>query len=377
MCSVGCVHRYKACKQLEHCPFGKHPTIPNADSHVSNESIEMSAEMELEDKTFLIAPPGHSTHATQQLDQTGGPIQHCKRINGDLICNMYRVRGKLSKARIAQVVELGTVLSFTPLNCSWATEHVGWGEDSDGRLIYEPLSRPHILAEVHDDEEPAPPAATPQLPKKVSLLPPSALSASTTALAAFRAGALDGTPGIAAGRDAALAVLGRTKALGDGWADDEDMDEEVIEEEGSRARRRALPNGRLVSCKEFRDAKAASSTSAADAAAAEQLKAFKSRRLGERVLGENATAEGQLTATSLIKTVPLMVSFIRARTGLPVKEKGDDLKAKVLALRNKPIVVCLGLEPEGYQAWLQLNTKEAPAPTAAPAAPPLNQKDAK
>ena len=79
---------YKKCKEMEHCPFGKRPTIPNADSHASNESVEMSAEMELEDKAFLIAPPGHSTHCTQQLDQTGGPIQHNKRITGDLVCNM-------------------------------------------------------------------------------------------------------------------------------------------------------------------------------------------------------------------------------------------------------------------------------------------------
>ena len=354
---------YKACKKLEHCPFGKHPTIPNADSHVSNESIEMSAEMELEDKAFLIAPPGHSTHCTQQLDQTGGPIQHNKRITGDLVCNMYRVRGKLSKARIAQVVELATVLSFTPMNCSWATEHVGWGEDCDGLLIYEPLSRPHILAELVDDESPTLP--TP-LTVPITLYPPTTAtpSASASALAAFLAGALDGVAGIAAGREAALAVLGRSKAEGDGWADEEDM-EVVIDEEGSRARRRALPNGRLVSCKEFREAKAAASTSAADAAAAEQLKAFKSRRLSERVLSENAIAERQLTDAGSIKTVPLMLSFVRARTGLPVKEKGDDLKAKVDALRNKPLSINLGLEPEGYQVWLQEQGKgREPAPTA-------------
>ena len=168
-------------------------------------------------------------------------------------------------------------------------------------------------------------------------------------------------------------MLGRSKAPRDGWDDEEDMVEEVIDEEGSRARRRALPNGRLVSCKEFREAKAASSTSASDAAAAEQLKAFKSRRLGERVLNENATAEEQLTTDGSIKTVPLMVSFVRARTGLPVKEKGEDLKAKVLALRNKPISISLGLEPESYQAWLQANTKEAPvrAPARLASAPTI------
>ena len=87
---------YKKCKELEYCPFGRRPTIPNADSHASNESVEMSAEMELEDKCFLVAPPGHSTHVLQQLDQTGGPIQHFKSVERDLIRNMYRLRGKLS-----------------------------------------------------------------------------------------------------------------------------------------------------------------------------------------------------------------------------------------------------------------------------------------
>eukprot|EP00966_Prymnesium_polylepis_P075018 1740351-Prymnesium_polylepis.1 len=108
--------------------------MPNADSHASNESVEMSAEMELEDKTLLVAPPGHSTHVLQQLDQTGGPIEHFKHIERDLVRNMYRLRGKLSKARIAQTVELGITLAFTPLNCSWATTHVGWGEDEEGKL---------------------------------------------------------------------------------------------------------------------------------------------------------------------------------------------------------------------------------------------------
>ena len=125
------------------------------------------------------------------------------------------------------------------------------------------------------------------------------------------------------------------------------------------------PNGRLVSCKEFREAKATASTSAADAAAAEQLKAFKSRRLSERVLSENAIAERQLIDAGSIKTVPLMLSFVRARTGLPVKEKGDDLKATVDALRNKPLSINLELEPEGHQVWLQEKGKgREPAPAA-------------
>eukprot|EP00966_Prymnesium_polylepis_P136641 3157465-Prymnesium_polylepis.1 len=51
----------------------------------------MSAEMELEDRAFLVAPPGHSTHLTQQLDQRGGPNQNFNRI-GPASCATPGVR---------------------------------------------------------------------------------------------------------------------------------------------------------------------------------------------------------------------------------------------------------------------------------------------
>ena len=268
---------YKACKALEHCPYGKRPTIPNADSHASNESIEMSAEMELEDGTFLVAPPGHSTHILQQMDQSGGPIQHLKHIERDLVRSMYRLRGKLSKARVAQTVELAITLAFTPLNCSWATKHVSWDEDSEGKLIYAPLSSARILAELVDDEsqEQAEGGASVAILRNASQLGTTP-SPSATALAAFKAGEMDGELGVAAARQAALAVLGRSKLEGDGWDDEEEM-EEVIEVEGSRSRRRGLPNGRLVSCQQFRESKAAQGRSASEAAALEEHQAFKKR----------------------------------------------------------------------------------------------------
>ena len=262
---------YRRCKELEDCPFGKMPTIPNADSHASNESVTMSAEMELEDQTYLVAPPGHSTHLTQQLDQTGGPIQHFKRIGWDLIRHSYRIGGKLSKARIAQAVELALALSFTPATCSWASDRVGWGEDADGNLQYDPMSRPWIVSQLVGDV--AAPLAPPGVPLEPTTTEPTPTDqpATTTdqpaticatspisppinnALAAFRAGAMDGEAGITAGRDAAMAVLGRGAKAGDGWDNEEDMENGVIDEEGSRSRRHSLPNGRCVSRREFRD----------------------------------------------------------------------------------------------------------------------------
>lgn len=84
---------YRLCRTFEHSPFGKRPTLPQADSHASNESVEMSEMMELDDEaylaSYLVAPLGHSTHLTQQLNQTGGPIQHLKRVAGALIRHYY------------------------------------------------------------------------------------------------------------------------------------------------------------------------------------------------------------------------------------------------------------------------------------------------
>ena len=142
---------YKHCKAQAFVPWGKRPTLPTADHHSSNESIEMSIEMEGDD-CYLSGGPGHSTHLLQDLDQRGGPIQHWKRILGALVCHSYRIHGALSRARIAQAVELAYVLSFTPAVCAYATTRVGWGEDADGMLNYDPLACPHIFSRLVDDE---------------------------------------------------------------------------------------------------------------------------------------------------------------------------------------------------------------------------------
>ena len=73
---------------------------------------------------------------------------------------------------------------------------------------------------------------------------------------------------------------------------------------------------------------------------------FKKRRLNARILSENAEAEAQLTSTGKILKAPLMVAFVRARTGETVQEKGAALKARVEDLRQKPpSAIQLGLEP--------------------------------
>ena len=365
---------YQRCKTLKYCPFGKRPTIPQCDGHASNESVEMSAEMELEDQAYLVEPPGHSTHLTQQLDQTGGPIQHFKRILRALLRNLYRLRGKFSRAAIARAVELAYVLSFTPAVCSWATRHVGWDEDAQGRLVYAPLSRPHILALVEDDEATPAPTAAPA--------PAVATTATTTTalavlgpsredrLAAFRSGAMDGRIGVQAAKTAALEVLGRSAGDKDGWSDAE---EETINEEGSRARRNANPRGRIVGSMEFRVERGTQARSTEAKAAAERVKVFKLRRQHLEILEVNSKAEAKLCGGAAVAasgcSVAELVAFVRARTGEVVHEKGETLQAKAQELRSKPNVIALrvGLEPEGYQDWLAEDAQEKARKKAAKA----------
>ena len=153
------------------------------------------------------------------------------------------------------------------------------------------MARPHIVSQLwdatYDAVEPTTAAAPTNPPNPATLLSPPTDS---TALAAFRAGSMDGEAGIEAGRSAALAVLGRGATAGDGWDNEEDMEDGAIEVAGSRSRRLGLPNGRCVSSREFSESKAAQGRSVTEAAAAEQLKVFKARRLALRVLAVNTLA---------------------------------------------------------------------------------------
>ena len=128
--------------------------IPQADGHSSNETMGLSAEME-EDNCNLIEPIGHSPHATQQLDQTGGPIFHAKSVLKDLVQHAYRTSpGGLSRKVIMRCVEIAVVLSHTPAVCAFATDRVGWDEDEDGGLVYAPMSRDHIVNQLVNIDAP-------------------------------------------------------------------------------------------------------------------------------------------------------------------------------------------------------------------------------
>ena len=73
----------------------------------------------------------------------------------------------------------------------------------------------------------------------------------------FRAGALDGVPGIAAARASAREVLGKGERNGDGWDNEEDMPDGTIDEAGSRARRNRNEKGSVIASANFRASRTA------------------------------------------------------------------------------------------------------------------------
>jgi hypothetical protein len=189
----------------------------------------------------------------------------------------------------------------------------------------------------------------------------------------FSTGAMDGNAGIEAARAATLEVMGKGQGDGDGWSD-EDADE-AIAEEGARGRRKGIPNGRVVAGAESRAAKAAQVQNRAAVAVDEQVRVYKARRLALRVLATNAAAEGKVGAGDSVAAARLTLAelqaFVRARTGEPVPQtlKRPELEVQTDAVRKKPIVVQVSLEPDGYPEWLAEQAAAAEAPPAAAAQP--------
>ena len=333
---------YQHCKAQPLVPWGKRPTLPTADHHSSNESVKMSLEMEA-DEAYLAGGPGHSTHLLQDLDQRGGPIQHAKAVIGNLVCHSYRIHGTLSRARIAQCIELGYVLSFTPAVCAHATTRVGWAEAANGWLIYDPFACPHIVSRLVDDEadkDTVVAASVPQGPGAAKL-------------AAFRAGDLNGLVGVASAREAAREVLGKGARPGDGWDNDEDMPDGVVGEAGGRARRNKNEKGGIMTSQAYRDAQMAEGKTAEEKAAAARVAIFKMWKLDASVLSMNALAEDKMESGE--KATPdELIGFVRARTNKAVpaaQKRVAQLTELAESLRGKPVVVRSTMQPDGYDAW--------------------------
>ena len=235
---------------------------------------------------------------------------------------------------------------------------VGWGEDEHGLLVYNPLACPHIISKLVDDESASAASTSIELVSTTRPLAEAfAVAPPVERLALFKAGALDGELGITAAREATREILGKGVNPNDGWDNAEDMPEGVVDEAGGRARRNKNEKGSIMASASFRDGRVAEGKSAADKKEAERVKMFKERRTDVKVLELNSSAEAKLSADADAKlSNDEMISFIRARSNKAVpqaEKKSELLISKVVALKAKPVVDKLSMEPDGYAAWLE------------------------
>ena len=131
---------YRCAKTFPLSPFAStRRFIDQRDQHYSNESIEQSLEQE-QDENIGLGTPGHHTAALQHMDQRGGPIQHANRLLRTLIRREQRARGDVETARLMRLVEMAVAASHTPKIFSYASRRVGWHEDENGKLCYDPMA---------------------------------------------------------------------------------------------------------------------------------------------------------------------------------------------------------------------------------------------
>ena len=132
---------YQHSKSFPHSPFGdaNRRMIDQRDQHYSNESIRQSLQQEA-DGNIGIGTPGHHTAALQHMDQRGGPIQHANRYARALIRRENRARGEITIPAMLRIIEISVAASHTPKIFSYATRRVGWYEDENGRLAYDPMA---------------------------------------------------------------------------------------------------------------------------------------------------------------------------------------------------------------------------------------------
>jgi len=132
---------YQHSKSFPHSPFGdaNRRMIDQRDQHYSNESIRQSLQQEA-DGNIGIGTPGHHTAALQHMDQRGGPIQHANRYARALIRREHRARGEITIPAMLRIIEISVAASHTPKIFSYASRRVGWYEDENGKLAYNPMA---------------------------------------------------------------------------------------------------------------------------------------------------------------------------------------------------------------------------------------------
>eukprot|EP00966_Prymnesium_polylepis_P001553 35985-Prymnesium_polylepis.1 len=164
-------------------------------------------------------------------------------------------------------------------------------------------------------------------------------------------------------------MLGKGARPGDGWDNEKDMPDGVINEAGGRARRNKNEKGGIMSSQAYRDVQMAEGKTAEDKTAMVRAAIFKAWRSDAWVLSMNALMEPKLLSGEKL-TTDEMIGFIRARTNKAVpqgQKRVAQLTEAVEALRGKPVVVRSTLQPDGYDAWLAVECAKAAEKAAAKA----------
>ena len=339
-----------ACIEDDTNPYGERRQLSNFDGHWTNETIEYSARME-EAMVTGLETPGHHTAALQQMDQRGGPIQHANRVARALL-RRYARAGSVGNAEIMRIIEMSVAASHTPAVCTFATTKVGWHEDEDGELSYDPIGTiDESVMKLMVKEEKDAAAAEARA---------GSSSSSSNPYTDFinRPGA-----GAALAAECCSELFGKGAALKNAEDPGEADDEEVM----SRKGRRCNP-GAVITKQSWRDHKQAI---VADKQKKEENKKTKQFEEYERVC--NAVDEYEKFKDKAVgsMTVPQLKLFIEVRTTEKVKGQPGKPALLELATAKKDDEVRLRKPsvPEGYAAWKQQQAQAATAAAAAAATP--------
>ena len=255
------------------------------------------------------------------------------------LCHREHRGGKLSKARFLRLIEIAVAASHCPKIFSHAMRKVGWAEDDDGKLVYNPLAT---------------------CDKSALTAYRSAASAAAGAASAAvgvpprRSGTYDSTDAFM-GRGGPVAELAQStlRELLCSAVDDTDDEDDYGE-----PKRRCAP-GQVTTNETWRASKRAKA--AAKEAKAEKMRVnvFNEYDRVRSVLATEKELPVIANANDLSKlTMPKLMVYIEVRTCK--KLATNKPKAFYLTQANEvignPIRLAAGSVPEGYPEWLAAQT---------------------
>ena len=132
---------YKHVRLLRNNPMANinRTILDQKDGHYSNLTVELSLEIE-KDGNIGVITRGHHTGALQVPDVRGGPNFHANRINKELMRREQRCGNICDEATILRIIEISVAVSHNPNIWAAGVKKVGWLEDEEGHLTYNPMA---------------------------------------------------------------------------------------------------------------------------------------------------------------------------------------------------------------------------------------------